>query len=139
MFNHILLAVDGSEHSFRATEVVLDIANNNTNTTIEIVYVIDNSKVKSEVLSNWNGKDLEKERNDKIDKIVSLIRENRFPYKVYFLRGDPADRIIQHSIERTFDLIVLGSRGLNTIQNLVLGSVSHKVLKKARCSTLIVR
>ncbi|MGM0899696.1 MAG: universal stress protein [Bacillota bacterium] len=37
------------------------------------------------------------------------------------------------------DLIIIGSRGLNALQSMVLGSVSHKVMKRASCPVMIVK
>ncbi|EGR8654283.1 universal stress protein, partial [Listeria monocytogenes] len=33
----------------------------------------------------------------------------------------------------------IGSRGLNSLQEMVLGSVSHKVMKRVNCPALIVK
>jgi nucleotide-binding universal stress UspA family protein len=53
--------------------------------------------------------------------------------------GDPANEILQAAAELKSDLIVTGSRGLGTLDRLVLGSVARNVLIHAPCSVLIVR
>ncbi|WP_445265744.1 universal stress protein [Solibacillus sp. FSL R5-0449] len=35
--------------------------------------------------------------------------------------------------------VLVGSRGLNLLQEMVLGSVSHKVMKRVHCPALIVK
>lgn len=52
--------------------------------------------------------------------------------------GDPALRILHHAKEASADLIVMGSRGLGRLAELVLGSVSHKVFNMAPCSCITV-
>ena len=52
--------------------------------------------------------------------------------------GDPADLILTAATDRNADLIVLGSRGLNTAQRFLIGSVSTKVSTHARCAVLVV-
>ncbi len=52
--------------------------------------------------------------------------------------GDPALRILHHAKEASADLIVMGSRGLGRLAELVLGSVSHKVFNLAPCSSITV-
>jgi nucleotide-binding universal stress UspA family protein len=37
------------------------------------------------------------------------------------------------------DLMIIGSRGLNSLQEMVLGSVSYKVIKRVQCPVLIVK
>jgi nucleotide-binding universal stress UspA family protein len=54
-------------------------------------------------------------------------------------RGDAADQLIGAADAHGADLIVIGSRGLGTWSQLLLGSVAHKVVQHARQSVLVVR
>lgn len=40
---------------------------------------------------------------------------------------------------RRCDLVVIGSCGLNALQEMVLGRVSHKVMKNVHCPFLVVK
>jgi nucleotide-binding universal stress UspA family protein len=53
--------------------------------------------------------------------------------------GDPADVIAFEAKELGADLIVVGTRGLNLAQRLLLGSVSTKLVHEAPCDVLVVR
>jgi nucleotide-binding universal stress UspA family protein len=53
--------------------------------------------------------------------------------------GDPADEIIQMARTEPFDLIVLGTRGLSPLKEILLGGVSHRVANTAPCPVLLVR
>ena len=53
--------------------------------------------------------------------------------------GEPAEEIVDYARLEEVDLIVMGSRGLSPIQELLLGSVSDKVLRTAPCPVLIAR
>ena len=53
--------------------------------------------------------------------------------------GPPADVISRRAADSGADLIVLGSRGLGTLERLVMGSISAAVARQAPCSVLIVR
>jgi nucleotide-binding universal stress UspA family protein len=53
--------------------------------------------------------------------------------------GDPAEVICARAEELGVDLIVLGRRGLGSVESLLLGSVSAAVARRARCSVLLVR
>ena len=54
-------------------------------------------------------------------------------------RGDAADQLIGAADAHAADLIVIGSRGLGTWSQLLLGSVAHRVVQHARQSVLVVR
>ncbi|GJL69942.1 MAG: universal stress protein [Nitrospirales bacterium] len=53
--------------------------------------------------------------------------------------GHPVDVIIETAQSAQSNLILLGARGLGPVKELILGSVSHRVLMHAPCSTLIVK
>ncbi len=139
MFKRIMLASDGSEHSLRAAEKAIELAKCNQASFVEVVYVADNSKAKSEVLQNWNQLGIEESRSRKIQKTEDKAKEAGIHFEVKILRGEPAPTLIEYANKNKFDVIVIGSRGLNILQEMVLGSVSHKVAKYAKCPVLIVK
>lgn len=53
--------------------------------------------------------------------------------------GDYANCILDMATDTGADMIVMGRRGLNTLQGFVTGSVSHKVSQRATCSVLTVK
>ena len=53
--------------------------------------------------------------------------------------GDPADRILECIDEDKIDCVIMGSRGLNDLKGLFLGSVSHKVANRAPCTCITVK
>ncbi|MBD8070037.1 universal stress protein [Bacillus sp. PS06] len=139
MYKNIYLATDGSEHSKRATENAIHIAKCSEGSMVEIIYVIDPSKAKSEALTNWNSPDVEDKRKKRINEVESMIREAGISYEVTILNGEPGPTIVEHINKNNADIVILGSRGLNVLQEFVLGSVSHKVAKRANCPVLIVK
>ena len=52
--------------------------------------------------------------------------------------GDVTDLILEVAGHRAVNLIVMGTHGLRGIEHLTLGSVTEKVLRKARCPVLAV-
>ncbi len=53
--------------------------------------------------------------------------------------GDPAATILAVAGEEKPDFIVMGTRGLGTMTGLLIGSVSHKVVRLANCSVITVK
>ena len=137
MYNHILLAVDGSENSVRAAKEAVKIASETS--LIEMVYVADFEKAKTEVLHAASSESLLLERKRKVAPVEEVLREARKNYKLTILHGTPGPEIVKYANEKQVDLVIIGSRGLNTLQEMVLGSVSHKVMKRVHCPALIVK
>jgi len=53
--------------------------------------------------------------------------------------GDPADRVLKCIEKEDIDCVIMGSRGLNDLKGLFLGSVSHKVANRAPCTCIAVK
>jgi len=53
--------------------------------------------------------------------------------------GDPAETICAYADEIQARLIAVGTRGYGTVASLLLGSVSHAVIRIAPCPVLVVR
>jgi nucleotide-binding universal stress UspA family protein len=53
--------------------------------------------------------------------------------------GDHAQVLIETANEGDYELIMMGSRGLSPFKELLLGSVSFKVMHHARCPVMVVR
>ena len=52
--------------------------------------------------------------------------------------GQPAAQILVRSVDAESDLIVMGTHGASGFEHLLLGSVTEKVLRRARCPVLTV-
>lgn len=139
MYNHIILAADGSENAVRAAKETIKIASLNKKCLVEVVYVADFEKAKTEVLHAGSKEVLELERRKKIQNVELLLKEAGVLYKIKILHGSPGPEIVKFANENSVDLLVIGSRGLNSLQEMVLGSVSHKVIKRVNCPALVVK
>lgn len=53
------------------------------------------------------------------------------------IHGDPAACLIE--LSRTARMLVIGSRGLGGVAELLLGSVSDEVVRRARCPVLVTK
>ncbi|WP_163539107.1 universal stress protein [Gracilibacillus sp. YIM 98692] len=139
MYKKILLATDGSEHSKRAAENAFHIAQCSSGSQLEVVYVVNVDKAKSDVINNWNSIDVNDSRKKQFDEAERLAKETGINYKVKILHGEPGPSIVNYANKNNVDIVIIGSRGLNGLQEFVLGSVSHKVAKRANCPVLIVK
>jgi universal stress protein A len=61
------------------------------------------------------------------------------PVEYRLEEGDPAAVILRVSEESKCDLIVMGTHGRTWLSHLLMGSVAEKVVRKAKCSVLVVK
>jgi len=65
---------------------------------------------------------------------AGLTRDDSSVVAIY---GDPSVRIIEQEQERDCDLIVMGKHGVNLLEELLLGSVTKKVLAESQGDVLV--
>jgi nucleotide-binding universal stress UspA family protein len=139
MYKRILVAVDGSENSHRAAKHAAQLASLCSNVAVEILYILEFDRTRSDVLDNAVIDDLHIDRKKQLTPIEEAFRQHQVPYKLVIKHGEPGPTIVNFANSSVFDLVVLGSRGLNSFQEMVLGSVSHKVAKRVTAPVLIVK
>lgn len=138
LFKRILLAVDGSDYSVKATEYSITLAEK-FDGVVDAVYVVDADKAEEGVWHASNKLEIEKKQEEKLQPIRELLDSTGTIFGIHVLHGDPGATIVKFANEREFDCVVIGSRGLNQLQSFILGSVSHKVAKQANCPVLIIK
>ena len=84
-------------------------------------------------------KNYSKELERILEKCQEIGNNNEIELNTAISKGNVASRIIQYAEKGLFDLIVMGHRGSGKFKEMVLGSVSEKVLHQTKCSVLIVR
>ncbi|WP_100400691.1 universal stress protein [Bacillus sp. FJAT-44742] len=139
MYKKILLAADGSENAVRSARHALGIRAGHKDSHIDIIYVIDGEKAKSEVIHFGDTAVIEKKRKERLKPIIEMFEEENVSYDIHLKHGEPGPSIVEFANEGNYDCVVIGSRGLNKLQSMVLGSVSHKVAKRVQSPVMIVK
>ena len=70
--------------------------------------------------------------------LLLRFKESSFG-KLKILHGEPGPTIIEYANKEKVEMVIIGSRGLNALQEMVLGSVSHKVVKRVHCPLMIIK
>ncbi|MEK5037347.1 universal stress protein [Sporosarcina sp. FSL K6-3457] len=135
----IAVAIDGSENAVRAAKHAITLCKYLPDVNLEIIYVADYNKAKDERLLTQSPESLTLKRDQKVLPIVELAKDIGVQTKITMLKGNPSQEIIKYVNSEEIDQLVIGSRGLNTLQEMVLGSVSHKVMKHVNCPITIVK
>src|SRR5690625_1935893 len=139
MYKRILLAVDGSDNSLRAADEAIKIASTNENSVVELLYIVDFYKLQTYLLQTSRRIALEHSRLGHLLPYEDNLETENIPYEVKILNGYTGQTISKYANEEDVDVVVIGSRGLNALQEMVLGSVSHNVVKKVEAPVLIVK
>ena len=132
---HIVVGFDGSVNARRALEEALDVAS--PDTRITVVAAAQEPAPPGDVLPV--GAEGLEERRRELEDAHRLLAELGRDAEVVAVPGAPADVLVEEAEKRGADLIVVGRRGLNGAERLVMGSVSSKVARTAGCSVLIAR
>jgi nucleotide-binding universal stress UspA family protein len=140
MFDHILLGVDGSEHSLRAVKQAAELARTVNSKILRIVVAYEpvppylgEPNMQTAISARM------KEAETILDKALKAVGEIPGEVHTEVLEGSPAEAILDVANTRKSDLIVMGSRGLGRLSGVLLGSQSQKVVQHAPCPVLIVR
>ncbi|PID05535.1 MULTISPECIES: universal stress protein [unclassified Sporosarcina] len=135
----IAVAIDGSEHAFRAAKYALTLLGNRQDAELEVISVTDYNKVEDEQLLLQNLKSLSLYQDRIVRPVVELAEKAGVRTTITLLRGNPDQEIINHLQTDDVEHLVLGSRGMNMMQELALGSVSRSVMEQANCPVTIVK
>jgi len=138
--HRILLAVDGSQEATMAMHHVIDL-HGYTQTEVHVVHV--------GLVSGWtNPRTLNEDQLGRLradaqhvldEQVGKMEAADLTPTMTYVRLGRATDEILRLRDEIDADLIVLGSRGLNTFKRVLLGSDAEGVVRHAPCPVLVVR
>ncbi len=127
----LLVCVDGSKNSLKALDYALKLAEK-LGSSISLLNIQERRLYKSSPKAA-------KELGEKIlSKALDTIGKKKIKVDKKLEFGVPSDKIVEVAEKGNYDLIVLGSRGLGTVERFLLGSISDDVSHKAKCSVLIV-
>ena len=74
-----------------------------------------------------------------MDAVERELKGNGFTVKVKIERGIPFQIILRVEDEEDVSAIVIGSHGKSNIKEMLLGSVSEKVIRKSKKPVLVVK
>jgi nucleotide-binding universal stress UspA family protein len=146
----MLVAIDGSTKSNEALSLTLYLANS-LGAEVEIFNVIPDLpslpmgarvrlvRVAPGYLQDYYAD--QKEYSEKITKEALEKSKKEYPQLTIIRKigkGNPSDAILEES-EEGFDMLVMGSRGLGFLDELLLGSVSEKVVHKSKITVVLAK
>lgn len=138
-FKTLLVPVDGSEHADLACKQAVALARLSGG-TVHLLHCYENipnligGEARAKLVKEYEAKS-----EKLLDKYRHRIQKAGVPCLEHILHGDPGIVIVEAAAKFGCDIIVMGTRGLGGLENLILGSVSYRVLQAAVVPVLLTR
>ncbi|ADY57434.1 UspA domain-containing protein [Syntrophobotulus glycolicus DSM 8271] len=141
MFKKILVPTDISDFSKRALSTALEVADR-FKAEVELLHVVPLatdfllSEASYGVAVDQN--ELNKSGEAVLEASIEGFKINGL-FKKKVIAGHPVTEILKEVEEENIDLLVMGHHGYGAISGSLMGSVSQRVLHKAKCPVMIVK
>ncbi len=137
----ILVPVDGSDNALRAVRYAASLAKELSDVRLELVNVQDplpqkvHSALSEEEIARWQSgySDLV------LQPATKILDALHVPYQVGSRVGSPANEIAKQVQDTQCDAIIMGTRGLGSLANLVIGSVATKVIHMVQVPVTLIK
>jgi nucleotide-binding universal stress UspA family protein len=141
---HVVLAVDASPDSQQAAQVIRHLAEP---PVLDVLNVVDEDALKHAYISPTMPAEYldtyRREVTEVAEQVLHNMKAELEPHcrhiRLIADTGDAAESIIQTAEESHADLVIVGQRGMTATPSFLLGGVSQKVARYARCSVLVVK
>ena len=144
MFEKILYPTDFSDVAKKALNFIKQLKGAGAKEVI-VLHVVDMRGLET---LDWHTasegfrkirKDLEENITKETSSIENELSNVGFEVKIRVEEGIPLREILRLEDEENISIIVLGSHGRSNIAEMFLGSVSEKVIRKAKKPVLVIR
>jgi nucleotide-binding universal stress UspA family protein len=138
----VLLPVDGSDSSQHAVSKVIELSNRLAPMEIHLLNV--QPRILSGEVVMFAGRDAidkyhREESENALKPARDLLEKAKVHYSVHAGVGNIAATIVLTAQELGCEMIVMGTRGMSPIKNLVVGSVANRVIHLAELPVTLVK
>ena len=138
------MPVDGSEISYRALDAGLFFLEK-LGSSITVIHVMEDipiTHIESQKLLNDMleiSAACKQQGHDILSKCSETAKNKELMVNTILLKGNPASIILDFCKNGKYDLIIMGNRGMGKIREIILGSVSSKILHNSSCPVLLIK
>jgi len=134
----ILVPLDGSKNSFVGLDKAIYIARQCGSTVTGVHIVSIYPQHLGDLVTPLKVKLLQ-DAVKFMEKAKVVCAQNGIVFRHKILYGEAKLEIVDFAKQNKFDLIVVGSRGLGSVKETLLGSVSNAVVHKSHVPVLVVK
>ncbi|ANS76877.1 universal stress protein UspA [Paenibacillus yonginensis] len=140
MLTHILVPVDGSDHALHALAYAKNLLLSlKDSPRLTVLHVNPDVTINEPPVGVELDEQIEAEGSRLLVPVQELLADLQSDYNTLVKHGDPGKIICQTAAQEMADLIVMGTRGIGLISELLIGSVSHYVIQHAACPVLTTK
>ena len=135
----ILVATDGSKASFHAAERAVHLAGH-LRAKLYVLYAIDKDRAFHGGMHYGEYlQELRMAGEEATEKVAALAAKHGVESEKHIVEGRrPARTILWAAEEVGADYIMMGAEGMSRLESLMIGSEAQEVLRKAKCTVLLV-
>lgn len=130
----ILLAYDGFEHSANALDEAVELGRSES-AAITVVSVVPEDEARG--TKSGGHRFLAPHAHQDVAKAHEFLRSRGVESEMKILHGDPVEELCKEAAEG-YDLALVGSRELGKLGDLVLGSVSRRLVAEMPVPVVVV-
>lgn len=145
MLKKLLVAIDGTEYSWRALEYAMGIAKLNDAEMVVLTVAKDGLQhtpqlpLESELAGTVNEPAMQI-GNDVLGAAKHMVEQQQIPCSYTLVIGSrPAPEIIKCCRKEHCDTIIIGTRGFGAIEGLFKNSVSQTVIENASVPVIVIK
>ena len=140
----VLVGIDGSNHSLRATEYAMEISIKYMAKLIAVTvtYLPEKSRIsQQEAIEVEAGLSEMEKAKTWFESFTQRARQNKIELRTELVNSQrPVDYVILEYAEKEgIDLIVIGTRGRTGLSKIVLGSVASGIVSYSHSPVLVVK
>jgi nucleotide-binding universal stress UspA family protein len=137
----ILIPVDGSPTSLRALDFAIAMTSQNLGTSLVLLNVqnISAMALSGAAMAGDLQEAASKAAEEALNGAIGKLEAAGAVFKTLVRSGQPAEAIAQVAREEDIQHIVMGTRGLGSIQGLLMGSVATKVIHLAQVPITLIK
>ncbi|MCU5746106.1 universal stress protein [Staphylococcus sp. SQ8-PEA] len=137
MYKNILLGVDTQLKNEKALKEVSKLAGEGT--VVTILNSISEQDAQASIKSGVHIDALTERRSKALEPTRKALEDYGIDYQEIIVRGNAKEKLLKQANSGKYDIVVLSNRKAEDKKKFVLGSVSHKVAKRAHIPVLIVK
>jgi nucleotide-binding universal stress UspA family protein len=140
----VLVAFDGSEHSKRALQYVIDFVHDSAKLIEVHILNAQNEPVlyggylTANMIEEFNNGLLTKAEGV-LEEAVVLLRAAGIAHETHAVLGNVAEQVNEAVKRLDCDTVVMGTRGLGSFNGLLLGSVANRVIHEVSVPIVLVK